>query len=140
MRQTNCTTGERREKKREDETRKETNQAGFCLIKSSSNSSFPVLISYSDMGRRHCAGILYLSKSDGRTPSHLMSGVVNEAESYDMFLLPDMYTERIFKPYGSESTRPNTGIFRVTFSFLRKMRVATSGCPLAVIITQGYVL
>ncbi len=35
-----------------------------------------------------------------------------------------MYTERIFSPYGSESTRPSTGIFKVVFSFLRnKLRM-----------------
>ena len=37
--------------------------------------------------------------------------VVRLAESYDMFLLPLMYTDRILRPYGSESTRPRTGIF-----------------------------
>lgn len=30
----------------------------------------------------------YLSRSDGRTPSHLMSGVVRLDESYDMFIEP----------------------------------------------------
>ncbi len=33
---------------------------------------------------------------------------------------PFMYTERIFRPYGSESTSANTGILSVSFSFLRK--------------------
>ena len=37
----------------------------------------------------------YLLRSDGRTPSHLMSGVVKLLLSYDMFLEPLMYTERI---------------------------------------------
>lgn len=30
--------------------------------------------------------------------------------------LPFMYTERIFKPYGSESTRASTGILSVCFN------------------------
>jgi len=41
---------------------------------------------------------LYLSRSLGRTPSHLMSGVVRLAESYDMAFEPFMYTDKIFNP------------------------------------------
>ena len=37
----------------------------------------------------------HLSRSEGRTPSHLMSGVVKLELSYDMFFEPLMYTERI---------------------------------------------
>ena len=48
----------------------------------------PVLISSSVMGSRHCSGMLKRSRSDGRTPSHLMSGVVRLLLSYDMFMLP----------------------------------------------------
>lgn len=33
---------------------------------------------------------------------------------------PFMYTERILRPYGSESTSANTGILSVSFSFLKK--------------------
>ena len=51
-------------------------------------SLLPVFISSSVMGRRHCSGILNRSKSDGRTPSHLMSGVVRLLLSYDMFMEP----------------------------------------------------
>ena len=46
----------------------------------------PVLTSCSDISRRHCAGMLYFSRSLGRTPSHLMSGVVRLIASYDIFL------------------------------------------------------
>ena len=41
----------------------------------------PVLISLSLISRRHCGGSSYLSKSDGRRPSHLMSGQVRLNES-----------------------------------------------------------
>lgn len=51
-------------------------------------SLLPVFISSSVMGRRHCSGMLNRSKSDGRTPSHLMSGVVRLLLSYDMFMEP----------------------------------------------------
>lgn len=51
-------------------------------------SLLPVFISSSVMGRRHCSGMLNRSKSDGRTPSHLMSGVVRLLLSYDMFIEP----------------------------------------------------
>lgn len=57
-------------------------------------SFFPVLISSSDMGRRHCSGMLKRSRSDGRTPSHLMSGVVRLELSYDMFMDPGEFMER----------------------------------------------
>ena len=33
--------------------------------------------------------------------------------------LPFMYTERILRPYGSESTNASTGIFSVSFNFLK---------------------
>lgn len=48
----------------------------------------PVRISSSVMGRRHCWGMLKRSRSEGRTPSHLMSGVVRLLLSYDMFIDP----------------------------------------------------
>ena len=44
-------------------------------------------------------------RSDGRTPSHLMSGVVKLLLSYDMFFDPLMYTERIYVAGASESLR-----------------------------------
>ena len=66
---------------------------GFALMNSSSSSSLPVLRSCSDISSRHCCGIEYLSRSDGRTPSHLMSGVVRLIESYDMFFEPFMKTD-----------------------------------------------
>jgi hypothetical protein len=70
-----------------------------------------------------------------------MSGVVKLELSYDMFFEPLMYTERIcaakrashklhgilpsarwrrtLRPYGSESTRPSTGMRRSVFIFFR---------------------
>lgn len=48
-----------------------------------------------------------------------MLDTVSDAESYDMFFEPLMYTDRILRPYGSESTRPNTGRFSVVCSFFR---------------------
>lgn len=55
-------------------------------------SFLPVFISSSVILIRHCCGMLKRLRSDGRTPSHLMSGVVRLALSYDMFILPFMYT------------------------------------------------
>ena len=37
-----------------------------------------------------------------------------------------MYTERIFSPYGSESTRASTGIWRVSLSFRRNNLLNTT--------------
>lgn len=69
-------------------------QAGLALTKSSCSISLPVSMSFSVIGRRHCSGMLnltdsvrqldaagersssHLLRSDGRTPSHFMSGVV----------------------------------------------------------------
>jgi len=47
-------------------------------------------------------------------------------------------TDRIFSPYGSESTSASTGIFSSSRSFLRNSLDATSGCPFAVMMMQGY--
>lgn len=57
-------------------------------------SFLPVLISSSVIGRRHCWGMLNLSRSDGLTPSHLMSGVVRLELSYDMFMEPAEHTSQ----------------------------------------------
>ena len=40
------------------------------------------------------------------------------------------YTEKIFSPYGSESTSASTGILSVSLTFFKNIRVATSGWPL----------
>ena len=106
-------------------------------MKSSFSMCCPVSISFADISSRHCSGMLNLSRSDGRTPSHLMSGVVRFALSNAMFFEPCMYTEMIFSPYGSASTSASTGMRRSRFSLLRNRRVATSGWPLAVIMTHG---
>eukprot|EP00967_Tisochrysis_lutea_P007331 scaffold8701_cov28-Tisochrysis_lutea.AAC.2 len=45
----------------------------LAFTNSSSSNSLPVFTSCSDISSRHCGGILYLSRSDGRTPSHLIS-------------------------------------------------------------------
>ncbi len=69
-------------------------QSRMCLITNARcrqrrrTKRLPVLISSSVMGSRHCSGMLKRSRSDGRTPSHLMSGVVRLLLSYDMFMLP----------------------------------------------------
>ena len=48
-------------------------QAAGC----STRTNFrPVRMSSSVIGRRHCCGMFRRSRSLGRTPSHLMSGVV----------------------------------------------------------------
>ena len=49
-----------------------------------------------------------------------------------------MYTDRIFSPYGSESTRASTGMRSTSRRRRRNRRDATSGWPLAVRMMQGY--
>ena len=45
------------------------------------------------IGIKHSSGMLYFLKSEGRTPSHLISRVVSDAESYDIFLDPVRYLD-----------------------------------------------
>ena len=136
--------------------------AGFFRMNGSFKSSSPVFLSWAEIGKRHCSGKLYLSRSEGRTPSHLISEVVRLLESYDLqskpqemkvefrlkykqkylyiFFDPLQYTERILRPYGSLSTRARTGILSWSVILRKKRRVATSGWPFPVMTMHGYFL
>jgi hypothetical protein len=78
-----------------------------------------------------CICICGVNDTSAQTHKHDRQALLHthtQTHTHTHTLEPDMYTERILSPYGSESTSPSTGMLSVDLSFLRKRRVATSGC------------